>query len=350
MALSPSTIVLGLATASVFGYAVRDQVKNGKPSPFKEINDEYSYRRSAELDEEQMEERMAAYREAEQARREARERLEAEQAKLESERTKMRKEAAEQQMQKDKARDVRELSKLFGAARASFGGALAGTRIGMTTAELKPKLEAVNQVTEPLHAQETLFDDAGDVLRSVTIRPGIGCNDLAAKVEEMWGVGKKVGGRTYWSEDASGMRVVLDKSHDRSCQFQFERFAPVDRWLSSTVPSAFLGRSDVELMTEIKRRPTVHGVTMNDTSIIWSDIGVGVGRGGSDFKARVAKGKVTAIEVTVDDGDEALTARLKAVYGKPVDPEASPLTWTRPYYISWDTSTLTLSTVKPEVE
>ncbi|MBX3155866.1 MAG: hypothetical protein KF773_07695 [Deltaproteobacteria bacterium] len=344
MALPVSTIALALATATTFGLAVRDTLtSDGSRKPHREYAD-YGRDEAPELDEDDLE-RMAAERES------ARRRYAAEEAAREVERRKRReKEVARAEVEeaRDKVRDVTALAALFGEKRATFGGVLAGTRLGMPSADFAPKLEALNEVVEPLRAEVPTYDETGGALRWLEIHAGLGCNDLHDKVSEAWGGGARTGRRVAWQDDATSVRVVLDKISDKSCTFRFEPFAPLDRWLArsaaAVVPTALLNRSDADLLAELKRRPTAFAVQAVEDLITWTDLGPATGRFAATMVAVVAGHVVKSIEVTIDPAasSDAILDRLKALYGDYEDVDGIA-TWKKPYTITFDGQVLTFA-------
>ncbi|MBA3391904.1 MAG: hypothetical protein H0T89_04625 [Deltaproteobacteria bacterium] len=299
MALPTSTIAMAVLTCIPFGLAVRDTVRQ---------------RTAAQTERERIEQRA---------------RFDEQQEALAAERDYARRQAEREREEREQAERAAAMSGLLGDSPTSLGPLFGDIAIGMSGEELytrSTQLAAITALGFRVHVE------GRDHVPSIVLVPRRGssddlCDQLSAQLVTRWGrPDAEDDEELFWVTGAR--RASFWRS--ATCKLRFERYAPPESWIDrstdSVVPIAAIGKPAKALAAQLEQRLFV-AVSVEDDSVVWSDVGVGTGSGRTSLVANVSGGRVTGILATTrvsTNTQDDIIAQLTALFG----PRADDGNWT----------------------
>lgn len=334
MRIPRSTIVMAVLTCIPFGFAIRDYV-NGKDKLGFKDDDGYSY------DDDDNDAAYESYRAEVAAREEAYEREEARQ-------------------EERKAQFVAAFDKLLGDSPATLGPAFGSIKPGITDTQLG-KADETTTALRKLAREHNLmiaYDDSDGILHDVTITPTddgrLSCDTLRDYLDEKWSDDRfRAASATVWIDRAGGGRAELVAEY--GCSLTFRRAVPVAEWIANkggVVPVEAIGQPTAKLVKSLE--PQRLDLSDAEYELAWTGPGLGIGTGGTDLKAHIARGKVVALtartSISADMKDD-LVKHLDRVFGRSTEDDDGNNVWKKPRMIlvsGYDSFELTIGTIPEE--
>lgn len=287
MAVSPSTIVLGILTCVPFGLAIRDTVKD-KPEPSVEPIDHET------IDEAKYEAEAAAEARAYEEKRAAERR---------------RDEIIEQLFDESAGTLGRQFRVLTGEPYST---------LPETIFEGQTKL--ADEWAIDLHTE--LVDG---VLHSITIEPRMDadttremCASMATWFDDNWGEPDSAQtNRKIWLYTTLHRRVVF-LTIGSNCKVVAERTVPLDEWITKTpesiVPVWAIGQTPAKVASTLKLTSPTDGDTFQ-----WRAPGLGASTGKTEIVAYVKGGKIAGLVAHASHsyGADAVAEHFATVFGEP---------------------------------